>query len=139
VPVTPILEGAVRGEQYLTKPAQYALVYGKGSSLASRFLVLKTLANGLPLSRYGFSVSKKVGNAVVRNRMKRWLREILRATTLKSGRDIIFVVRPAASDTNYWELRQAVCELLSRARLADDIKETGVWSPSGRDPKSENN
>ena len=109
----------MRGEQFLTKPPQYALVYGKGSSMASQLLVLKSLANGLPLSRYGFSVSKKVGNAVVRNRMKRWLREILRATNLKQGRDIIFVVRPSASTADYWKIKQSVGELLARARLLE--------------------
>ena len=116
----------MRGEQYLTKPPQYALVYGKGSSLASKLLVLKTMGNGLPLSRYGFSVSKKVGNAVVRNRMKRWLREIMRATTLKAGRDIIFIVRPAASSTDYWELRKSVADVLTRARLLVNQEEPGV-------------
>ena len=128
----------MRGEQYLTKPPQYALVYSKGSSLASKLLVLKTVGNGMPLSRYGFSVSRKVGNAVVRNRVKRWLREILRATTLKTGRDIIFIVRPAASATDYWELRKAVADLLSRARLLGNREEIGPLAVSEADSKSGN-
>lgn len=128
----------MRGEQYLTKPPQYALVYGKGSSLASKLLVLKTMGNGLPLSRYGFSVSKKVGNAVVRNRMKRWLREIMRATTLKAGRDIIFIVRPAASATDYRELGKAVAEVLSRARLLGSREESGGLAVSEADRNSGN-
>ena len=128
----------MRGEQYLTKTPQYALVYGKGSSLASKLLVLKTNGNGRPLSRYGFSVSRKVGNAVVRNRMKRWLREILRATTLKAGHDIIFIVRPAASATDYWELKKAVADVLSRARLLGNPPEPGVLTVSQADLKSGN-
>jgi ribonuclease P protein component len=128
----------MRGDQYLTKPPQYALVYGKGNSLASRLLVLKMMENGRPLSRYGFSVSRKVGNAVVRNRMKRWLREILRATTLKAGRDIIFIVRPAASATDYWELRKAVADILSRARLLGNREEPGTVVVSEADGKSGN-
>jgi len=128
----------MRGEQYLTKPPQYALVYGKGSSLASKLLVLKTMGNGRPLSRYGFSVSRKVGNAVVRNRMKRWLREILRETTLKAGHDIIFIVRPAASATDYWELKKAVADVLSRARLLGNREEPGVLTVSQADLKSGN-
>ena len=108
----------MRGEQYLTKPAQYALVYSKGSSLASQWLVMKTIDNSLPLSRYGLSVSKKVGNAVVRNRVKRRLREILRATPLKAGHDIVFIVRPPTASTDYGNLKKAVENLLSRAHLA---------------------
>lgn len=107
----------MRGEQYLTKPQHFALVYANGQSWASRYLVLRALRNGLSLSRYGFSVSRKVGNAVTRNKLKRRLREIIRVTPLKTGYDLVFIVRPAASATSFWEMRQAVMELLSRSRL----------------------
>ncbi len=128
----------MRGDQYLTKPPQYALVYGKGSSIASPLLVVKTIRNGLPLSRYGFSVSKKVGNAVMRNRIKRWLREILRETRLKSGHDIIFIVRPAAAATDFWGLRKAAGELLARAKLLLEGEDPGVLARSEADRKTGN-
>ncbi len=109
---------AVRGEQYLTRAAQYALVYNKGSSRASYLLVMKALPNGLDLSRYGFSVSRRrVGKAVVRNRVKRRLREILRRTPLQPGWDIIFIVRTGAARASYIDLEKASKGLLSRARL----------------------
>ena len=107
----------MRGERYLTKPQQYALVYNEGSSRASDLLVIKSLPNGLILSRYGISVSKRVGNAVVRNRVKRLLREILRQTKLESGWDIIFIARIAAGKADYTGLEQSVNDLLFRARL----------------------
>ena len=109
--------GIMRDERYLTKPAQYALVYGKGSTLVGDLLVMKALPNGLTLSKYGISVSKRVGKAVVRNRVKRLLREILRVTQLKSGWDIILIARPAAGRADYLSLEKSVSDLLSRARL----------------------
>lgn len=79
--------------------------------------MMKALPNKLSLSRYGLSVSKRVGKAVMRNRVKRLLREILRLTPLESGWDIIFMARPGAASANYAELEKSVVNLLSRARL----------------------
>ncbi len=105
------------GEGYLTKSRQYALVYSKGSSWASSLVVMKALPNGLTLSRYGFSVSARVGKAVKRNRVKRLLREILRLTPIKPGWDIIFIARPAAATADYADLAESVRGLLSQAQL----------------------
>ncbi len=116
-------KGAMRGEEYLTKPQQYALVYSKGSSRASNFVVMKALPNSLTLSRYGFSVSKRVGKAVTRNRVKRLLREILRIMPLKPGFDIVFIARPAVATADYVSLKGAVEGLLSRARLLETDEE----------------
>lgn len=107
----------MRGEEYLTKSAQYTLVYKEGSSRVSSLIVMKALPNGLNLARYGFSVSKRVGNAVTRNRVKRLLREILRLAPLEPGWDIVFIARPAAAATGYAELKKTVESLLSRAKL----------------------
>ena len=107
----------VKEEKHLTKPEQYSLVYNKGSSWISSLVVMKALPNGLSLSRYGFSVSRRVGKAVVRNRVKRLLREILRQTPLQSGWDIIFIARPAAATADYASLEKSVNDLLWRAQL----------------------
>ena len=104
-------------EENLTKREQYTSVYNEGRSWVSSSLVMKALPNGLALSRCGISVSRKVGKAVVRNRVKRRLREVLRLAPLKPGWDIVFIARPPASVASYAELKKTVESLLSRAKL----------------------
>jgi len=117
----------MRGEQFITRRNQYALVYDKGSTRLDSLLVMRSLPSGLSLSRYGFSVSRRVGTAVTRNRVRRRLREILRLATLKPGWDIVFVVRPAAAGADYAALRRSVLELLSRAQLlTNEHEELGI-------------
>ena len=107
----------MRGREYLTKSEQYGLVYEKGSSWTNGLVVMKALPNGLSWSRYGFSVGRRVGGAVVRNRVKRRLREVLRSAQLAPGWDIIFIARSPAAGADFASLRKSVQGLLSRAGL----------------------
>jgi ribonuclease P protein component len=108
----------MKREQRLTKPDQYTLVYNEGSTQADRLLVIKTRPNRLEYSRYGISVSKRVGNAVVRNKVKRRLREILRLTNLNPGWDIILIARTPIAGSDYPQINKSVNNLLSRAHIA---------------------
>ena len=107
----------VRGEQYLTRKAQFESVYDKGGSWVSKAVVIKVLPNGLDLTRYGFTVSKRIGKAVVRNRVKRLLREILRQITLQPGYDIVFIARTSAAKADFSSLEKTVGDLLFQAGL----------------------
>jgi ribonuclease P protein component len=75
------------------------------------------MPNSLSVSRCGFSVGKKVGKAVIRNRVKRLLRENLRLTPLKPGWDLILIARAPSASASFAELKEAVTELLMRARI----------------------
>ena len=107
----------MREEGHLTKPAQYALVYSNGRSWVSSLVVMKALPNSLTLSRYGLSVSQRIGKAVTRNRVKRLLRQILQSKSLEPGWDIVFIARRLAANADYAGLEKSVDDLLSRAHL----------------------
>jgi ribonuclease P protein component len=102
----------MRGDRFLTKPREYERVYRQGLSRASRYLVLKAAPNDLDVSRYGISISHRVGNAVTRNRIKRRLREMLRLMVIRPGWDMVFIARTTASASTYSQLVKEVESLL---------------------------
>lgn len=103
-------------------------VYRSGKAWVNNLIVMKALPNECEFSRYGFSVTKNIGKAVVRNRIRRLLREISRITPVKPGWDIVFIARPAAVTADYQELRKSVETLLLRAHLInkDEAVRAGV-------------
>ena len=117
----------MKGNTYLKRPVDFARVHRQGKYLSHPLLVLKNLPNGLTYSRWGVAAGKKLGTAVVRNRIKRRLREILRQVTLGTGKDIVIIARSGARAADFGDLRQAVVILLEKGGLirTDEITRPG--------------
>lgn len=96
-------------------------LYARGKSAGNRYLVIYCGRNRLGLNRLGLTVSTKLGHAVVRNRMRRRLREIVRlnADSLKSGYDIIIVARSAAVTASHTALTSAYLSLTDKLGLSE--------------------
>jgi ribonuclease P protein component len=101
----------------LTGKKQFTRIRGQGDSASNRFLVIRFSPNGLDHSRFGFMVSRRIGNAVVRNKVKRRLREAVRLTPVKAGWDAVFIARRGTERAGYHELKQAADNLLRRVHL----------------------
>jgi ribonuclease P protein component len=81
------------------------------------------LANGLASSRCGFSASKRIGNAVVRNRVRRRLREVVRVQwpNVVPGWDVVFAAREPLREAEFADIQAAVSTLLQRAHLLEPV------------------
>ena len=93
----------------LKKNKDFHIVYNYGDSKADSYLVMYVRPNGLNENRLGISVSKKVGNSVVRHHLTRLIRESYRLheEMFNSGLDIVVVVRNRARDCSYHEINEA--------------------------------
>jgi ribonuclease P protein component len=120
----------MRYEQRLTKRRDFAAVYRKGRALAHPLVVLRLLPNQLPYSRYGFVVSKTVGKAVVRNQVRRRLREGIRTLLVQPGWDMVVIARRKAAAADFHTLRRATAGLLSRAKVLTSVLPAGGTGPT---------
>lgn len=97
----------------LKKNKDFQKVYRQGRSYANKYLIMYALQNAGTGNRLGISVSKKVGNSVVRHRMTRLIRESYRLNSekFKCGYDIVVIVRPAAKEKGFFEMESALLHL----------------------------
>ncbi|MBI4331382.1 MAG: ribonuclease P protein component [Chloroflexi bacterium] len=105
--------------QRLTRNADFQQVYKKGLSYLDHLLVMRAMPNGQPVSRFGFSVGRRIGGAVSRNRVKRLLREGIRQEKTKGGWDIVFIARTPVATAGFQQVRFSVHHLLERARIVE--------------------
>jgi len=107
----------MRREQRLRRRNDFDAVYRRGRAWSNDLLALRALRSDLPESRFGFAVGKRTGNAVARNRVKRRLREAIKALAPTGGWDVVIIARPPAAGADYWQLLAALRSLFGRARL----------------------
>ena len=103
----------------LKKNRDFQMVYHQGKSQANKYLIMYALQNAGTRNRLGISVSKKVGNSVVRHRITRLIRESYRLneTVFKRGLDIVVVARPNVKDRTYSEIESALLHLADRQHI----------------------
>lgn len=103
----------------LKKNQDFKLVYSRGKSYANRLLVIYYLPNEEDYNNLGLSVSKKVGNSVVRNRVKRLIRESYRLNEekIKKGYNIIIIARVKSNNVDFKSLEKALIHLLKKVNF----------------------
>ena len=116
------IKRVMKKTESLKKTYQFSHVYNNGVSHADKYLVLYVLDNNTDCNRLGISVSKKVGNSVVRHHLTRLIRESYRLheDVFNSGLDMVVVVRKGAKDIDFHSIEKS---LMNLARVHHIINE----------------
>ena len=116
----------------LRSPRDFAALQQLGRSRTHRLVTVRTRRNDLDRDRYGIATGRKLGKAVVRNRVRRRVRDILRRLdgTIESGRDILVVARPDSASASFVELAAALGKLLGdgprKEGMRSSVKRLGI-------------
>jgi len=118
-PVERLRSEALPKSRRLAKRPEFVKVYETGRKHFSRYAVLFFAGNGLQNSRIGITVTKKVGKANIRNRLKRWTREVYRRQREPLGLDaqpldIVVNVKPAAVESTFLDYSRDLTKALER-------------------------
>ena len=106
-------------EKKLRKIKEYATVYRRGEKIYGKYVLLFFMPNQQEISRFGVVTTKKVGNAVIRNKWRRRIKEIVReyGDDLQSGYDIIVLARPRIKESEFSSVKKDITRVLRKARL----------------------
>src|SRR6266576_356469 len=102
--------------QKLRRRSEFTRVYERGTRLRGRFMTCFALPNGLDAPRLGIAASRKIGNAVMRNRAKRRVRELFRANKPLKSIDIVFVPRREMASAAWSDLEADYRAALQRLK-----------------------
>jgi ribonuclease P protein component len=103
----------------ISKSRDYQHTYRKGLKVPGKYLIAYISANGMNKNRFGIVASKKVGNAVKRNKAKRRLRAIARESQgrLSQGHDIVMIARQSMVGADYNRIEKDFYTVMKKARL----------------------
>lgn len=106
----------------LRKNSDFKYVYNKGKVFKNSLLVMYIIVNNEDYNKTGFSISKKVGKSVVRNKVRRKIKECYRLNSnrIKKGYNIVFISRVKAKDATYWEIEKAMLSLFKKSALIEE-------------------
>jgi ribonuclease P protein component len=115
----------MKNEGRLKKSKEFGYVYKRGKSYADRFLIMYIVPNNSQSNKVGFSVSKKVGNSVKRNKIKRRLREIFRLNNndIKKGYNLVFIPRAQISKAEYKDIENSMINLFKKAKILENKRD----------------
>lgn len=114
----------MRREQRLRRRQDFKAVYRAGRPFVRQSLVLRVRPNpDTPVPRFGFTVGKRLGNAVLRNRVRRRLRAAARLSGARGSVDIVIIARASAATASYQDLERTLRALLDKAGLLADKRE----------------
>ena len=105
----------------IKKNRDFRRLYAKGKTAANAYLAVYCRKNRTACNRLGLTVGTRVGKAVVRNRVRRLIRESyrLRETQIKKGYDLVVVARTRSSGATYWQIDAALAALLRKIGLCE--------------------
>lgn len=104
-------------ETRLRRREDFRKVMSAGRTKSDALLILKTAHGTAAFSRVGIVTSKKLGGAVIRNKVRRRMREILRRAELIGSIDAVFIARPCAASAPFLELESSAWQLMKRVGL----------------------
>ncbi len=106
-------------EHRINKKKEYNNIYKKGKKIPGKYMVVFIIKSEREYSRYGFVTSKKVGNAVKRNRAKRRLRTVIyrNMSDIKDSVDVVIVARTAINEASWDDLNSEYIRVMRKAGL----------------------
>lgn len=109
----------LKQENRLTKRKEFGYIYKNGKYSYNNYLTLMYVPTKLKSPRIGFSISKKTGKAWLRNKVKRQLRDVVRTliNQINPGFNYVFVTKPEITTLNYNQIKDAVTDVLTKAKL----------------------